>query len=257
MAVGAATRRAVGAARHSGMFSLLRSMAPRRAVRRVSSEGFYDSQSGVFVSTASVLRIFEHARPALTGSGAVEVVAPVGASRGRVAAVSSAEDVAAASSVGAASARFDCAIDDRAAAVAAAAAALAAELPLDVSFSDAADGADHVAAELVVGELADLGVRSLVFPVGASDVDDDDELRELLTVLGGIDVTGVPVRRRIGFRAAADVDAAALVALASSLEVSTFDAAADGGGGLVGTAALLDALAAVGVDHGADVSQFT
>ena len=103
MAVGAATRRAVGAvgaARRSGMFSLPRSMAPRRAVRRVSSEGFYDSQSGVFVSTASVLRIFEHARPALTGSGALEVVAPVGASRGRVAAVSSAEDVAAASSVG-------------------------------------------------------------------------------------------------------------------------------------------------------------
>jgi hypothetical protein len=217
--------------------------------RRVSSaEGYYDSQSGTFISTTKTLRIFEHSASAHAGSGALVVVAPADRSSGRVARVVTVEDVDVARAAGAVGVRYDCAVDDRGAALDVAAAAAAAGLSCDVGFADAAADVDHVSAELVVGELCDAGARALLFPVGDDDLDDDDDLRELFSVLGGVDVVGAPVRQRLGFSATA-TDVAALVELAESLEVTQFDASATGAA-RPATAALL---AALGAPHGVDV----
>lgn len=231
MLIARASRCAVASRRAAA--SSRRAPDPRRAVaRRFSSseDGYYDSQSGVFVSTAATLRIFDHSARAGASSGAVHVVAPVDASSGTVARVVGAADVAAAARVGAVAVRIDCSVADRSEASAVAAAASEHGLAFDVGFSDAAADVDHVAAELVVGELADLGVRGLLFKVSSDDIDDDDDLREVFSAVGGVDAPGVPIRRRLGLSASEDVDVEALAALASSLDVHMFDASTEGCG---------------------------
>ena len=246
------------APRRSSLNSALpqNTMATARVARRFlratnrrfsSAEGYYDSQSGTFISTTKTLRIFEHSASAHAGSGALVVVAPADRSSGRIARVVTVEDVDVARAAGAVGVRYDCAVDDRGAALDVAAAA-AAGLSCDVGFADAAADVDHVSAELVVGELCDAGARALLFPVGDDDLDDDDDLRELFSVLGGVDVVGAPVRQRLGFSATA-TDVAALVELAESLAVTQFDASATGAR-RPATAALL---AALGAPHGVDV----
>ena len=204
-------------------------VAARR--RRLSIAGYYDSQSGQFVSTASTLRIFEHDASSDADAGAVHVVAPVDACTGRVARVASAACVATAQRHGASAGRFDCSVADRGEASAIVKAAAEHGLACDVAFADAASDIDPIDAELIVGELCDLGVRTLLFKVSNDDVDDDDDLRELLSLCSGVDVPGTPVRRRLGLSAAADVDVNQMVALAINLGVHhQFDASATGRG---------------------------
>lgn len=211
--------------------------APRRAARLNSSDGYYDSQSGVFVSTAPILRIFER-----EGVGALSVVAPLAGAGARVAIVPDAAAVAEAARDGASGVRFACCVGDRDAAVAVAAAAKDLGLSFDVAFADAAAAVDPYDAELVVGDVCDAGARAVIFTATADDVVDNDDLRELFDVLGGIDTVGTPTRRRLGLAAADDVSAADVVALAASLDVHTFDTAAAAGQGPPATAALLAAL---------------
>ena len=86
------------APRRSSLNSALpqNTMATARVARRFlratnrrfsSAEGYYDSQSGTFISTTKTLRIFEHSASAHAGSGALVVVAPADRSSGRVARV--------------------------------------------------------------------------------------------------------------------------------------------------------------------------
>jgi hypothetical protein len=209
------------------------------ARRQTSSAGYYDSQSGQFVSTKPTVRIFEHDASSSAGAGAVHVVAPVDACTGRVARVASAACVATAQRHGASAGRFDCSVADRGEASAIVKAAAEHGLACDVAFADAASDIDPIDAELIVAELCDLGVRTLLFKVSNDDVDDDDDLRELLSVCSGVDVPGTPVRRRLGLSAAEDVDVNQLGALVP--DVYQFDASATGRGHPQ-TAALLAAL---------------
>ena len=226
--------------------ALLRQAHRRVALgRRSLSDGYYDSQSGVFVSTTAALRLIEHsARGPIEG---LECVAPASEDvAGRIARVAAADDVAKAT--GASAVRYDGSIGDRSTALAVAKAAANAGLPADFGFSDASADIDHVLAELVVGELADAGGRAFLFTVGKDDVDDDDDVRELWDAIGAVDVVGTPMKKRLGLMTS-EVDARDLVSLADSLGSNIFDVCARGHG-RTATRDLLDAL---GERHNVDV----
>ena len=60
---------------------------------------------------------------------------------------------------------------------------------------------DPYAVQLAAAELGDAGADAIVLSVSAGGCD-EDELRELVDLLGEIDLLGVPMRQRLGLRVA-------------------------------------------------------
>lgn len=177
--------------------------------RRLTSNDqlVYDSQSGQYIDLRIVPRIYNF-------SGCVTITSPqdVEVVRGwrRIVRI---EDLSDSSSGGVS---YEATERKAAAAIAEAARDLGLEQHAVIKREDYSGG-DLLSLQLLAADLADRGARSIVVEI-------DEDFEDVVDILSEVDLEGLPMRRRIGFRGREGLLREEQVDAALGMGITTFDA---------------------------------